>query len=86
MCIQWPVSDWTQHDKDICKTVCRTDELLLNFLKSNIETLTYNEEEAYCCSRLIKAIGIADPMPVHLLKADDKERQWILDSLLGYKK
>ena len=79
---------WAQHDEGVYKAVCRADELLLNFLKSNIETLAYSAEEAHRRARLMMAIGIAEPMLAHLPKAgsDDKELQWILDSVLGLRK
>jgi AcrR family transcriptional regulator len=79
---------WAQHDEGVYKAVCRADELLLNFLKSNIETLAYSEEEAHRRARLMMAIGIAEPLLTHLPKAgaDDKELQWILDRVLGLKK
>jgi hypothetical protein len=83
--MHWPASDWHQYNHGVYKTVCRTDELLFNF--SRIETLIYNEEQPYCWARLMMAIGIADLMLKYLLKAgaDGKERQWILDNILGLK-
>jgi AcrR family transcriptional regulator len=76
---------WAQHDERVYNAVRRADELLLDFLKDNIRSLGYGEEDAYRRARLMMAIGIAEPMLAHLPKAgtDDKELQWILDGVLG---
>lgn len=78
---------WAQHDERVRKAVCHADELLLNFLKSNIESLGYNEIDAHRRARLMMAIGIAEPTLAHLPKAgaDEVELKWILDRLLGVK-
>ena len=79
---------WAQHDRRVYDAVCSADELLLDFLKNNIESIGYDENEAYRRARLMMAIGIAEPMLAHLPKAGDEtnEMQWTLDSVLGLKR
>jgi AcrR family transcriptional regulator len=79
---------WAQHDARVYTAVCRADELLLAFLENNIKTLGFADQEAYRRARLMMAIGIAEPMLKHLPRADAdaKELEWILNSVLGFKK
>ncbi|MBW2941718.1 TetR/AcrR family transcriptional regulator [Zhongshania aquimaris] len=76
---------WAQHDERVYKAVRRADELLLDFLKSNIKTLGYSENDSHRRARLMMAIGIAEPMLAHLPKVseDADEIRWILDSVVG---
>lgn len=82
------IRHWAQHDARVYDAVCRADKLLLGFLKNNIKTLGFSDEEAYRRARLMMAIGIAEPMLRHLPRADTdaKEMEWMLNGVLGLKK
>ncbi|GAA4096700.1 TetR/AcrR family transcriptional regulator [Zhongshania borealis] len=82
------IRHWAQHDARVYDAVCRADKLLLGFLKNNIKTLGFSDEEAYRRGRLMMAIGIAEPMLRHLPRADTdaKEMEWMLNGVLGLKK